>query len=79
MESDTWLFDSDIRPEQTDMGEIRALTGVLLIWSKISRQSNVWEVIFDVRCMPDSMRTVLGGQICTREHGTHHISKLAQF
>ena len=77
MDADAWLFDSNMRPKHTDMGEIRASTGALLIRSKISRQRSAWEAIFDVYNMPDSMRPVGRVQICSREHGTHHVGKLA--
>jgi len=76
VEADAWLFDSNMRPEHTDMGEIRASTGVLLIWSNISRQGSVREAIFDVYHIHDSMRTVRRVRIRTRDHGTHHVGEL---
>ena len=77
VEADAWLFDSKMRSKHTDMGEIRASTGILLIWSNISSQGIVWEAIFDVYHMYDSMRPVRRVQILTREHGTYHVGKLA--
>ena len=76
MEADTWLFHGNMRSKHTDMCEIWASTGVLLVRCMVSRQSSVWKSIFYVNGMPDSMRPVGRVQIRTREHGTHHVSEL---
>ena len=56
---DSRLLNRDVRTKNTKMGEVRAATGIVLVWSDLTRQCLVGQTVFDIYRMVYGMAPVL--------------------
>jgi len=71
------FLDCDMTPENPEVSEVWAAACEALEWGNVARERGVRDSVLDVDGVSEGVGPVRGVQICSREHGAHHVGKCA--